>query len=138
MPGGEDPILIVLERKCITDTTTLATGDGLFQWPITADLDETHLIDAHAGVSTVSSSGTITVQIRNKTRSVDMLSTAITIDSGEFTSYTAATPSVVDDTGSPPRSGVSRGDIIAVDVDGAGSGAKGLSVILTMGRKLIA
>lgn len=133
-------MLIVLERKVFPDTGTGATvtvGDGAFQWPITKDLDGTYLIEADAGVSTVSSSGAVTVQLRNKTRSVDMLSTKITIDSGEFTSFTATTPSVVDDTGSPPRSFVSAGDVIAVDVDVAGTGAMGLSVILVMGGKLI-
>ena len=58
-----------------------------------------------------------------------MLSTEITIDVSEFTSYTAATPPVID-TG---HDGVATGDILRIDVDVAGTGAKGLIVVLTFG-----
>jgi hypothetical protein len=69
------------------------------------------------------------VQIRNVTDAVDVLSTAITIDQSEFTSYTAATPPVIN----TANDDVATGDIIAVDVDGAGVSAAGLSVHLTFG-----
>ena len=119
--------------KIFADTTALATGDGKFVFAIPDDLDGTDLSAAAAYVTTNSSSGAVTVQIRNVSRSVDMLSTRVTIDSGEPTSYTAATPSVVDTTGSPANNSVSTGNLIAVDVDTAGTGAKGLGVILTFG-----
>jgi hypothetical protein len=138
--GGEDPIRILLERKVFPDSgssATVTTGDGKLIWATTQDMDSGYLLEAQAFVTTVSSSGTPTIQIRNVTRSVDMLSTRITIDASEFTSYTATTPSVVDDTGSPPRSFVQRGDLLAVDVDVAGTGAKGLGVYLTFGPKII-
>jgi len=138
--GGEDPIRILLERKVFPDTGTAAAvtiGDGKFIWAVTRDMDSSYLLEAHAFVSTVSSSGAPTVQIRNVTRAVDMLSTRITIDASEFTSYTAAAAAVVDDGGTPPRSFVQRADMIAVDVDVAGSGTKGLGVYLTFGPKLV-
>ena len=53
-----------------------------------------------------------------------MLTTKITIDASEFTSYTAAAAPVID-TGNDD---VATGDLIAVDVDVAGTGAKGLGV----------
>jgi hypothetical protein len=56
------------------------------------------------------------------------LSTPITIDQSEQTSYTAAVSSVVDSA----HRVVSTGDLIAVDVTAAGTGAKGLGVILTL------
>lgn len=136
--GGTDPIPVVLERKVTLDgpsAPALAVGDGQLIWAITEDLDGCTLSKADAFITTVSSSGLVTVQLRNATRAVDMLSTRITIDAGEFTSYTAATPAVIDDAGSPARSIVFRGNLIAVDVDVAGSGAKGLGVILVFSRR---
>lgn len=93
---------------------------------IPADLNNSSLIEAQAAVYTTGT-GT-TVQVRNVTGAVDMLSTAITIDSGENTSYTAATPPVIN----PANADVSTGDIIVVDADVAG-GAEGLDIILAFG-----
>jgi hypothetical protein len=134
---GEDPIPILVERKVFSDTATVATGDGKFGWAVTRDVGDAYLLEADAFVTTVSSSGAPTIQIRNSTRGVDLLSTKITIDASEFTSYTATTPAVVDDTGTPPKSFVQVGDILWVDVDVAGSGAKGLGVYLLFGPKAV-
>ena len=91
------------------------------------ELNGYNLVGANAFVTTVSSSGTPTVQIRNVTDAVDMLSTRITIDASEYTSYTAAAAAVVDAT----YDDVATGDRLAVDVDVAGTGAKGLGIVLT-------
>ena len=120
---------IEYEIKVISETTTLTTGDGQFIFAIPSDLNGMNLISAQAFVTTVSSSGLPTVQIRNVTDSVDMLTTKITIDASEFTSYTAATPSVRD----TANDDVATGDLIAIDVDVAGTGAQGLGVILRFG-----
>jgi hypothetical protein len=116
-----------IELKVIDDATVVTTGDGKLIFCIPASLNGCDLTAAHAFVSTVSSSGLPTVQIRNVTDSVDMLTTKISIDASEFTSYTAATAPVIDTT----KDDVATGDLIAVDVDVAGTGAKGLGVILT-------
>jgi hypothetical protein len=125
-PGGEDSIPVVLEIKVFPDDTTVTTGDGKFIFAVTEDLNGTNLVSAQAYVTTVSSSGTPTVQIRNITQAADMLTTKVTIDASEFTSYTAATRHVVDTS----NDDVATGDRIAVDVDVAGTGAKGLGAIL--------
>jgi hypothetical protein len=117
----------VIELKVIDDATTLTTGDGKVIFCIPAALGGCDLTAAHAFVTTNSSSGTPTVQIRNVTQAADMLSTRITIDANEATSYTAAAAPVIDTT----NDDVATGDLIAVDVDVAGTGAKGLGVILT-------
>lgn len=117
----------VIQVKVIDDTTTLTTGDGKVIFCIPLELNGCDLTLAHAFVTTVSSSGTPTVQIRNVTQTADMLTTRITIDASEFTSYTAAAAPVID-TGNDD---VATGDLVAVDVDVAGTGAKGLGVILT-------
>jgi len=113
--------------KAVEDLATVTVADGVFQFAIPEDLNGLKLISAEAYVSTVSSSGALTVQVRNITQAADMLSTAITIDQSEFTSYTAATPSVVN----AGTSTVATGDMIAIDVDANGTGAKGLGVIVT-------
>lgn len=60
---------------------------------------------------------------------VDVLSTAVTVDQGEWGSHTAATPSVVN----AGNAGVQTGDVLRVDVDTAGTGVKGLVVTVTVG-----
>ncbi len=118
------------EIKVIADDDTLATGDGQFIFAIPKDLNGANLVEAQAYVTTVSSSGLPTVQIRNVTQTADMLTTKITIDGSEFTSYTAATPRVID----TANDDVATGDRIAIDVDVAGTGAMGLGVLLAFGR----
>ena len=124
------PTFTALKRivfiKAIADTTVLTTGDGKMLWTVPSDLGGMNLVDADAAVHTVSSSGTPTVQIRNVTQTADMLSTRITIDANEKTSYTAATAPVID----TANDDVATGDEIAIDVDVAGTGAQGLDVIL--------
>jgi hypothetical protein len=115
--------------KVFSDTTVVTTGDGKIIIGIDDSLNGLNLTDIDAYVTTVSSSGAPTIQLRNVTDSVDMLSTKVTIDANEFTSYTAATPAVIDTT----KDDVATGDRIAIDVDVAGTGAKGLGVFLTFG-----
>ena len=112
--------------KVLADGDTLITGDGKMYISIPAFLNGWNLVDADACVYTVSSSGTPTVQIRNVTDSQDMLSTRITIDANEYSSYTAATAAVVNTS----YDDVASGDRIAIDVDVAGTGTKGLEVHL--------
>lgn len=124
---GSDLGKRVIQVKVIDDLTTLTTGDGKVIFLIPQELNGYNLVGANAFVSTVSSSGTPTIQIRNVTDAVDMLSTRITIDANEYTSYTAAAAAVVNTT----YDDVATGDRLAVDVDVAGTGAKGLGIVLT-------
>lgn len=106
--------------------SALTTGDGKAYWTVPAQMSGWDLVDADASVTTASSSGTPTVQVYNLTQTADMLSTAITIDANEYTSYTADVPPVIDTS----NDDVVTGDILRIDVDVAGTGAKGLTVIL--------
>ena len=124
---GSDLAKRVIQVKVIDDATTLTTGDGKVIFLVPQELNGYNLVGAHAFVTTASSSGTPTIQIRNVTDSVDMLSTRITIDANEYTSYTAAAAAVVNAT----YDDVATGDRLAVDVDVAGTGAKGLGIVLT-------
>lgn len=117
----------IVQLKIFDDATAVATGDGKLVFMVPVELNGMNLVDIEIYVSTVSSSGTPTVQVRNVTDSVDMLSTVATIDANEYTSLTAATPPVIDTT----KDDVATGDLIAIDVDVAGTGAKGLGVQLS-------
>lgn len=123
------PLEGLYEIKVFADEgtgSTVETGDGKFIWAIPFDLNQTNLVDADAFITTLSSSGLVTVQIRNITQAVDMLSTRITIDVGEYHSFDAAAQPVINQANNT----VTTGDRLAVDVDVAGTGTKGLGVIL--------
>jgi len=117
----------IVQVKVFDDATAVAIGDGAIIFFIPSELNGYNLVTAHAGVSTVSSSGAPTVQIHNVTQAADMLSTRITIDANEKTSYTAAAPPVID----TANDDVATGDEIRIDIDVAGTGCKGLAVILS-------
>lgn len=107
--------------------SAITTGDGKAYFRVPAELNGCNLVAVGAHVTTVSSSGLPTVQIANVTQAVDMLTTKITIDANEKDSSTAATPAVID-TGNDD---VATGDELRIDIDVAGTGAKGLIVDLT-------
>ncbi len=125
--GTTDPVTKrVAHWRGLAAVDTLTVADGIDFMVIPYELNGMNLISVHAAVDTVSSSGTPTIQLRNVTDSFDMLSTRITIDENEFSSYTAATAPVIDTS----HDDVATGDRIAIDVDVAGTGTKGLVVIL--------
>jgi hypothetical protein len=116
-----------IEIEVFAPTTSLTTGDGKKYFHIPADLNGMNLTEVHALVITAGTTGVSTIQIANVTDSVDMLSTRITIDSGETGSNTAATPAVIDTT----HDDVATNDVIRIDIDGTSTTApKGLVVTL--------
>lgn len=121
-----DRITRVVIIKAITDTTALTVGNGLTTFVVPVELNGANLVSVGAHVFTASSSGTPTIQIRNATDSVDMLSTAITIDANELDSATATTAAVIN----TATDDVATGDVIAIDVDVAGTGTQGLEIRL--------
>lgn len=121
-----NPVIAMYEIKVFADDDFVATGDGWFIFAIPQDLDGKRLLSAEAFVTTVGSSATV-VQIR-KVGGSDMLSTLITVDSGEFTSYDSSSRSVVS-----AGDDVFVKDLIAIDVDTAGGGSMGLGVMLGIG-----
>ena len=117
----------VMAWKVIDDATVLTTGDGKVIFSVPPELNGMNLVAVFASVSTVSSSGRPTITIYNLTDSHDMLSTALTIDASEYSSNTAATAAVINTS----YDDVVTGDRLEINVDGAGTGAKGLFVSLT-------
>ena len=117
----------VVYFQVVGDDTALTVEDGKMYFTVPPTLNGMNLVDADAMIATASSSGLPAIQIYNQTDSVDMLSTQITIDVGEFASYTAETQPVIDTT----KDDVVTGDVLRIDVKGAGTGTKGLHVVLT-------
>jgi len=110
--------------KVIAVDTALETGDGLDILTIPAELNGFNLVTVGAHVYTVSTDGLPTFQLHNKTDTVDILSTLITIDENELDSKDAATPPVINDAADD----VATGDEIRIDCDVAGTGTKGLEI----------
>jgi hypothetical protein len=116
----------IYEILVFEDTNLVVVGDAARIFKIPEDLDGAVLTKAEAWVSTVGTGVTTAIQIRNITAAVDMLSTKISIDVSEKNSEDAATQPVVN----LANDDVAWGDHIAIDVDAAGTGAKGLGVVL--------
>lgn len=104
---------------CSDETTSITTGDGKAKFRLPHAMT---LTAVRASLSTVSSSGLVTLDICENGTTV--LSTALTIDANELTSTTAATPAVISD------ATLADDSEIRIDIDGAGTGAKGLKVWL--------
>jgi hypothetical protein len=105
------------------ETTTITTGAAklTFRMPFAATLT-----DVRASLNTVSSSGIPTVDLNEA--GVSVLSTKLTIDVSEKTSVTAAVPRVISD------SALADDAEMTVDIDVAGTGAKGLKLWLYLTR----
>ncbi len=115
----------IMEIKLIGDATATAATDSLII-VIPSQLNGYNLVDADAYVTTVSSSGTPTFTLTNVTDTQNMLSTNITIDANEFTSFTAdAQPAI-----NASYDDVATGDRIKIKCTVTGTGAKGSGVIL--------
>ncbi len=93
--------------------TAAATGDAQQRFYIPSELNGWDLTGVVAYVDTAGTTGTLTIQVRNVTQAADMLSTAITIDSTETNSSTAATPAVID----TANDDVATHDQIVIDID---------------------
>lgn len=122
------PRLIWKNIKVYGDTRVNKVGDGAFRFHIEEDLDKHILAKVEAGNGTVGTGSTI-VQISNQTKSVDLLSTRLTIASGQFIDNKAA---VINNTiaAGEPISYMNLDDRIWIDVDAVGAASRGLYVYM--------
>lgn len=99
------------------ETTAITTGTAkiTFRMPFAFTLTE-----VRASLATASSSGTPTFDINEGGSTI--LSTKLTIDANEKTSTTAATPAVISDTA------LADDAEMTIDIDTAGTGAKGAKI----------
>lgn len=113
----------------LTPTGSLSTGDSKQAWAVPPEFSRWKIARVQAHVITASSSGKPTFQIRRKrsgASDVDVLSTALTIDADENDSETASVPAEIND----EYSEILAGDELHIDVDDAGTGTKGASVMV--------
>jgi hypothetical protein len=124
--GGSGDGMVYFGVACSDETTALTTGAAkvTFRMPFAMTVSS-----VRANLATASSSGLVTVDIN--TDGVTMLSTKLSIDANERTSTTAATAAVisVDD--------LTDDSEMTIDLDAAGTNAKGLKVWL-IGQRVIA
>jgi hypothetical protein len=118
----------VVSLKVTADADPLVAGDGAMYFTCPAELNGMNLVAVAA--STIVAGTGVTIQIARGRRSAangalsfaDMLSTAITIDTGEYDSANAATAAVID-TANDDIVVSTYVDVLRVDVDAAtGSG----------------
>ncbi|MBB4520469.1 UNVERIFIED_ORG: hypothetical protein M2435_001249 [Rhizobium sophorae] len=115
--AGSAPFELIVAASDETTALTTGTAKATFRMPAGVTLTA-----VRASLATVSSSGVVTVDINEGGSSI--LSTKLTIDASEKTSTTAATPAVISDTA------LADDAEITIDIDTAGTGAKGLKVVL--------
>lgn len=124
------PIIAILTAldaqlpRCIAvavsdETTAITTGTAKVTFRMPYAMTVTAV---RASLTTASSSGIPTIDINDGGTTI--LSTKLTIDANEKTSTTAATPAVISD------SALADDAEITIDIDVAGTGAKGLKVYI--------
>lgn len=124
----------VVEVPIFAPTDIVATGDGKAYLVIPYEFSGMNIIKSEiANITASATAGVTTVQIaRIRTDgtagTADILDIRMTIDTNEYTSYTAANASVV----GTANCNVLLGDRIRWDVDIAGTTALGLIGILTL------
>jgi hypothetical protein len=129
--GATGPAIERAAQITLAAPTEAITTANIGQLLITDDLNGLNLVDAVAAVVGAATTGAIEVAVFNYTQAaVEMLTTRITIDATETSSYTAATQPVID----TANDDVATGDIILVQVtDDADGLATGIVVTLTFG-----
>jgi len=107
--------------------TDTATGDGKFYFHVPSTLNGFNIVEVHAEVVTAGTTNTTDIQLANATQAADILSTKLTIDSGQTGSDTAGTAAVID----TAQDDLQTNDVIRVDVDAVSTtAAKGLIVTI--------
>lgn len=112
-----EPAVISVAVSDESTAITTGTAKVTFRMPFAMTLTA-----VRASLSVTSSSGNPTVDINEGGSTI--LSTKLSIDSGELTSTTAATAAVISD------ANLADDAEITIDIDTAGTGAKGLKVTL--------
>ena len=118
--GATSAVPFTFVCPCSDEKTTAISADtGVFSFRMPFAFTVTGV---RASLQTASTSGVVTIDINESGTTI--LSTKLTIDQDEKTSTTAATAAVISD------SGLADDAEITIDIDGAGTGAKGLKVTL--------
>lgn len=107
------------------------------RYVVTDDCGGTYLRSVNATLSTAGSSTTTVSVVKDPDGTNDPLQTTdTTIDSGDTTSWDAATPHVMDTSGDPDTNYIERGDVLEVTAT-MGTGADDLTVLLEFGPQIV-
>jgi hypothetical protein len=98
--------------KVIADSLPTYVGNGISRITCPSDLSGLYLRSVGAHVYTAGTTGLTTIQIYDETDGVNMLSTAMTIDSSEVDTSTAATPAVI----STSLDAIATADVLRFDI----------------------
>lgn len=115
--GTQETIIVAISDE--TTAITTGTAKVTFHMPYAFNL-----MKVKAGVTAASSSGNPAFDLNDD--GVSVFSTTVTIDANETFSDTAATPSVLTST---PLA-IASGSVMTIDIDTAGTGAKGAKLYL--------
>lgn len=121
--GGGGSSEAHVEIVCFGPDQEVATGDAKAMFVVPSIYDTWLLDDVTATVYTAGTTGTTDVMVRNKTDAVNMLSTAVTIDS--------AATSASDGTVDASHDDLATDDVIAIDID-AVSTTRPLGLVVTL------
>lgn len=124
--GGSSTKTYVVEMRILGDSQPLAVQSGLTYFTIPSQFDGLALTAVAAATPAAAGTGSSAFALHNVTQGTTLLTTDITIDANEFTSYTAAVPPVID----AANATVHTADILSVDIVTAGANALGLALVM--------
>jgi hypothetical protein len=115
--------------KAYGDRTLNKVRDGAFRFPVEEDLADT-LIEQVQAFNGTEGVGATSIQIRNITRSINILDTIVSVPSGLFISAGQAD---INDGGDPddPNNMVHDGDMLWINFTAVGTGSKGGGAYIT-------
>ncbi len=123
------------KSACVTVFAPAAdavVGDGAAYLTIPSAANGMDLVSVHARTVAAGVTGTLSIQIHNLTQTQDMLSTLLTVDTGETGSDTAATPAAINTS----NDDVATNDLLRIDVDTIHTGTASQGLLVTMEFRL--
>jgi hypothetical protein len=117
--------------KVYNEASAIASGDGKAYFAVPAALNGMNLTSVGGHLYTAATSAVVGVMVRNVTSAIDMLSAAKILEwdvtEKDTATAAAASAAVINTAGD----GVATGEEIAIDIDAAASGAKGMEIRLS-------
>jgi len=112
----------------IVDSGTALDGTETFVWYVPAEFNGWKIVNIQHHIDTASTSGAITFTAENTTNSTNITSTNYTIDQGETSTNTAATPGVID----AANNILATDDKITFGISSPGTGSAGWQLTITL------
>jgi hypothetical protein len=127
--AGSNTAIRIVQLMCFAPTEDVATGDtaGNGYFVVPEELNGFNLVGIAARVITAGTTNSTTITIANVTDTTEMVSTAMAIETGEYSTWTSAQPGTID----TAHDDVATGDLLKANVDSVSTTVpKGLIVIM--------